>query len=162
MCAAWLTGAGRLPFVAGLDHYLPPVFGRLHPRWGTPHISILSLSIPASLLLILGFFGGSVAETYVFLQDMTLILYFVPFVYMFLSILRMRPGARMSMLAWIGGFTSLAALIIAMIPPAEAHNRWLFFGKLAGGTLAFFAVGAWLYWRGAREQRRGDGLIVDP
>jgi len=58
MCGAWLTGAARLPFVAGIDRYLPPAFGRLHPKWDTPHISILSLSIPAALLLILGFFGA--------------------------------------------------------------------------------------------------------
>ena len=28
---AFLTATARLPFVAGIDHYLPPVFGRVHP-----------------------------------------------------------------------------------------------------------------------------------
>ncbi len=33
---AWLAVSARLPFVAGLDRYLPPAFARVHPKWGTP------------------------------------------------------------------------------------------------------------------------------
>ena len=29
---AWFAAGGRLPFVAGIDRFLPPAFGRLHPR----------------------------------------------------------------------------------------------------------------------------------
>jgi len=158
-CGAWLAGAARLPFVAGIDRFLPPVFGRLHPRWGTPHVAILSLAIPGALLLALGFFGGTVAETYLFLQDLTLLLYFVPFVYMFLAIMRLKPGHKMVALASVGAFTTVVALGLALIPPDEAKLPWLFFAKLAGGTAAFLALGAWLYWRGARAiaRRPSDG-----
>jgi amino acid transporter len=31
-CGAWVAASARLPFVAGIDRYLPPAFGRLHPR----------------------------------------------------------------------------------------------------------------------------------
>jgi amino acid transporter len=147
-CGAWLAGAARLPFVAGIDHYLPPAFGRLHPRWGTPYISILTLAVPGAALLGLGFFGGTVAETYLFLQDLTLLLYFVPFVYMFLSLIRLKPGPKMTFAACVGAFTTIVALGLALVPPAEAAKPWMFFGKLAGGTLAFFAIGVWLYRRG--------------
>jgi len=34
----WLAAPARLPFVAGIDRYLPSAFGRLHPRYGTPHV----------------------------------------------------------------------------------------------------------------------------
>src|SRR2546428_13516937 len=39
---AWLASVARLPFVAGLDHYLPDRFGRLHPKLRTPHFALLS------------------------------------------------------------------------------------------------------------------------
>jgi amino acid transporter len=145
--AAWLAGSARLPFVAGLDRFLPPSFGKLHPRWGTPYIAILSLAVPAIVLLALGFFGGTVAETFVLLADMTLLLYFVPFLYMFAAMIRFRPGVARTALAGLGAFTTLVAVVLAFIPPAEAANKVLFIGKLAGGTLAFFGVGVWLYGR---------------
>ena len=33
--SAWFSGAARLPFVAGVDRYLPPIIGRVHPRYHT-------------------------------------------------------------------------------------------------------------------------------
>ena len=36
---AFLSATARLPFVAGINHYLPPVFGRIHPRWKTPYVA---------------------------------------------------------------------------------------------------------------------------
>jgi glutamate:GABA antiporter len=38
---AWFAAGGRLPFVAGLDRFLPAAFGRVHPRYGSPHVSLL-------------------------------------------------------------------------------------------------------------------------
>jgi amino acid transporter len=38
--AAYLSSTSRLPFVAGLDHYLPPVFGWIHSRYRTPWVAI--------------------------------------------------------------------------------------------------------------------------
>src|SRR5665213_3003507 len=35
-----VAGIARVPFVVGVDRYLPAAFGRIHPRWRTPHISI--------------------------------------------------------------------------------------------------------------------------
>jgi len=42
--AAYLSSTARLPFVVGINHYLPAVFGRIHPRWKTPY----SLSFPTA------------------------------------------------------------------------------------------------------------------
>jgi hypothetical protein len=33
------------PFVVGIDRYLPAAFGKIHPRWKTPYISILVQAI---------------------------------------------------------------------------------------------------------------------
>jgi amino acid transporter len=31
----------RVPFQVGVDRYLPAAFGKIHPRWKTPFVSIL-------------------------------------------------------------------------------------------------------------------------
>jgi amino acid transporter len=31
-----VAGISRVPFMVGVDRYLPPAFGRIHPRWQTP------------------------------------------------------------------------------------------------------------------------------
>ena len=36
IASAWLSGSARIPFVAGLDRYLPASLGKLHPRTATP------------------------------------------------------------------------------------------------------------------------------
>jgi amino acid transporter len=46
------ASTSRMPFVAGVDRLLPKAFGKIHPRWGTPHISILALGSVSTLLLI--------------------------------------------------------------------------------------------------------------
>ena len=38
---AYLAALSRIPFVAGIDRFLPPAFGRVHPKWGTPYISLI-------------------------------------------------------------------------------------------------------------------------
>jgi len=37
-----VAGIARVPFVVGIDRYLPAAFGKIHPRWKTPYISILA------------------------------------------------------------------------------------------------------------------------
>ena len=36
--SAWLAGSARIPFVAGLDSYLPEWLGKVHPKYKTPYI----------------------------------------------------------------------------------------------------------------------------
>ncbi len=47
------TATSRLPFAAGVDRLLPAAFGSVHPRWGTPYVSILALGVVATLLLVI-------------------------------------------------------------------------------------------------------------
>ena len=43
--AAFLSSTSRLPFVAGIDHYLPPMFAHIHPRFSTPWVAIGSYGL---------------------------------------------------------------------------------------------------------------------
>ena len=60
---AYLAAVARLPFVAGIDRYLPPSFGALHPRWGTPWVALLTQSIGA-MFIFLGQAGTWVKGAY--------------------------------------------------------------------------------------------------
>jgi amino acid transporter len=160
---AWLTGPARVAFVIGLDRYFPPAFGKVHPRWGTPHVAILvqaSLATVALLLSVLGR-GTTVETVYLIMLDMQLLLYFIPFVYLFVALVIHRrrdrePGTSPAMgSAWLvagsGGFVTMFAMVIAMIPPSGESHRMLFFAKVLGGALLFIGFGGLLYWRAGRK-----------
>jgi len=141
------AATSRMPFAAGVDRLLPPAFGNIHPRWGTPYISILALGIVSSSLLIAYQLGDSVRVAYDELVSLMVIGGFLPYLYIFGS--AWKAGRRVSALS--GGSMTALALFCSVVPPAEVTNRWLFEGKLAAGTLAMVGS-AWLvYRRGAKQ-----------
>ena len=56
--SAWFSGTARLPFVAGIDRYLPPALGRLHPRYHTPYVALIVFAVLSALLILMGDPGG--------------------------------------------------------------------------------------------------------
>ena len=127
--AVWIAGTARLPFVIGIDHYLPPAFSRLHPRWQTPHLSILVLSGACSVFLLVMQAGENLRTAYQLLVDMTVITYFVPYLYLFGA--TWRCGARWSSAA--GLLVTVLAVTLSFVPPPDVGSVWRFEGKLAGG-----------------------------
>jgi len=155
---AWLAGSARIPFVAGIDRFLPPAFARVHPRWHTPHVAILTQGVLASLFLVLGFPGSTVADTYLLLSELSIIVYFIPYLYLFLCAMQANrtvaeavalPGGRLNI--WLGSITgfgvTLLAIVVSLIPSSAVTNPWLYEAKLVGGSVLFFAVGLVLYSR---------------
>jgi len=158
MVGAWLSAPARVAFVIGLDRYFPPAFGRVHPRWGTPHVAMLvqaSLATGALLLSVLGR-GTQVETVYLILLDTQLLIYFIPFVYLFLSLivlerrdaaLSVRGRAKTYVVGACGIAVTVFAMVIATIPPSDTAHPTLFFVKVVGGAFFFVALGGWLYWR---------------
>jgi amino acid transporter len=140
------TATSRLPFAAGVDRLLPTAFGRVHPRWGTPYVSILALGLVATFLLVVYQLGDSVRVAYDELVSLMVITGFLPYLYIFGS--AWKAGKRLS--AASGGAMTALALFCSVVPPAEITNVWLFEGKLAAGTLAV-VVSAWLVYRRRNE-----------
>ncbi len=85
----WLQCA-RLPFVAGIDRFLPPVFGALHPRWKTPWVGLLTQFVFGALFIFLGQAGTSIKGAYDVLVSMGVITYFIPFLYLFASMFKLQ------------------------------------------------------------------------
>jgi glutamate:GABA antiporter len=165
---ATVAGVARVPFVAGIDHYLPAFFGKIHPRWKTPYISILIQAGISAAILLLSQVNATVIGAYQFLVDMAVILYFIPFLYMYAAAIKLSyrsdraaggqavlvPGGKAGI--WISGslafLITLGAMALAAIPPG-GENTFVFEAKLVGCTVAFVGVGLLLYWRGARKKR---------
>jgi len=164
-----VAGISRVPFVVGVDRYLPAAFGKIHPRWKTPWVSILvQASISAAILL-----GSQINESmqgaYQKLIDAGIILYFIPFLYMFAAVIKLAyrkgrtenahavlvPGGILGV--WICGslgfLVVLLGIIVSVIPPGSTQNKLGFFLSLAAGTTLSVLFGLVLYWRGSRAKR---------
>jgi glutamate:GABA antiporter len=165
---AWFAAAGRLPFVAGLDRYLPPVFGRVHPRWGSPYVALLVQAVIAALFIVLAQAGTTVAGAYDVLVSTTIIAYFLPYALMFAALIAVQrmpagpevfrvPGGRP--VAIVMGLMGLAVTVgsigLSVLPAADEQNKPLAVAKIIGLTLALVMVGVVLYLRADRAVRRG-------
>ncbi len=135
---AFVAGNTRLPFALGLDHYLPPAFARLHPRWGTPYVSILLQGVLSSVLLLLMQLGETLRAAYQILVDLTVIATFLPFLYIFAS--GFKFGQRFSGAA--GGLITVLAIVLSAVPPPGVASVWIFELKVVGGAL-LLAMAAW-------------------
>jgi len=156
--AAWLAGSARLPFAAGIDRVLPAAFSRVHPRWQTPYVALLAQGGFATLFVLLGLMGSTVRDAYVALQSATVILYFVPYLYLFGAYLRLRRERtlRTAWMGWAGFCTVALSIALSLIPPAVERPLW-FELKVVGGVSGFLIVGWWLGVRGVRQRTASGG-----
>lgn len=165
-----VAGVARIPFVVGIDRYMPAAFGKIHSRWRTPWVSILVQAGISCAILLLIQVNETANSAYQILVDAGIILYFIPFLYMYAAVIKLAyypdrttnknaaliPGGKLGV--WIAGSLGLAVvllgIVLSFIPPAEAPSKWLFEAKLIGGTVCAVLLGLVLYWRGARAKAR--------
>jgi amino acid transporter len=50
--SAWFAAAARLPFMAGIDRFLPPAFGRLHRKYKTPYMALIVQGLIAVFIFL--------------------------------------------------------------------------------------------------------------
>lgn len=146
---AWIGGCARIPFVIGLDHYFPPAFARLHPRWGTPHMAILTQGIACTVFVIALQAGENLRVGYQLLVDMTVIVYFIPFLYMFGA--AWKYGHKWS--AAMGITVTVVSIIVSLIPPGDVRSVWLFEFKLLAGCAVLIAVARGMFVAALRTTR---------
>ena len=160
---AWLIGPARVAFVIGLDRYFPKAFGAVHPRWHTPYVAIVVQAALATVFLLLSVAGKgtNIEDVYLILLDTQILIYFIPYLYLFIVFLIHRrrgqssgdvvlaPGGLIG--GWFTGLSgtiiTLFAMIIATIPPPDVGDALLFRLKVIGGALGFILIGGLIYWR---------------
>jgi len=166
-----VAGISRVPFVVGIDRYLPSWFGRIHPKWKTPYLSILVQAGLSAVVLVLSQFRATERTAYVVLVSAAIVLYFIPFIYMYAAIIKLAwredrennksavliPGGKFGVCVCgiLGLLAVIAGIFFSLIPPGDEANKMLFEAKVAGGALGTIAVGLVLYYRGARQKAIG-------
>ena len=154
--SAWLAGSARIPFVAGLDSYMPSWLGRVHPRYSTPYAALIVHAIVSMILIIVNFTAAGVQETFQKLLSLAVVLQLVPFLYMFGALLKLaaaptftkaRYGRPTLLFAGASGLiTTTMGIALAFFPAAQitsllSYEVWMF-----GGTLLFVGLAAFFFF----------------
>jgi amino acid transporter len=164
-----VAGIARVPFVVGIDRYLPRAFGKIHPKWKTPYISILVQAGVSGAILLLSQINQTTRGAYQILIDAAIILYFIPFLYMFAGVIKLAyrkdraanehavlvPGGipGVWLMGGLGFVVVLVGIFVSLVPPGDTANKFSFEMELIVGTVASILLGLILYWRGAREKK---------
>jgi glutamate:GABA antiporter len=165
-----VAGIARVPFIVGVDRYLPAAFGKIHPKWRTPYVSILVQAGISLALLLVSNINETTSGAYQILVDAATILYFIPFLYMYAAVIKLAgrkdrrenehavliPGGKIGV--WIAGglgfLVTLGGIALSFVPPGESANKYVFSVKLIAGTVIAVALGLILYYRGVRTKAR--------
>jgi amino acid transporter len=162
---SWFGVACRLPFAAGIDAFLPPIFARRDAKTGAPVPAILLQASLTLAMILLGQAGASVAAAYDFMVDMAILTAVVPYIFMFAVYLKtsqMAPvpgawappgGARTSFaLGAVGLASTVIAIACTMVPNAGESHPLAAVLKIVFSALAMTAVGLLFYWLGNRRR----------
>jgi amino acid transporter len=147
----YVGACARLPFVMGIGNLLPPVFAKLHPRYGTPWVSILFLGFGSALLLVISQLGETFRGAYQFTVDLTVVSLFVPFLYIFAAAWKF--GQRIA--AFCGFAVSAIAIAFSFLPTPDIHSVFWFEMKLGGGCALLFITARICY----RHYRRQEIVV---
>jgi amino acid transporter len=156
IASAWLSGSARIPFVAGLDSYLPEGLGKLHPKYATPYVALIVHGTLSAIFLAMSFVGAGVKEAFVTMLDLAVVLQLVPFVYMYGAVLKLAkksaPGegyysrAKLLTAGSCGLATTMLAIGVAFIPSHQITSIGLFEMKMVSGTLLFVGLAAFFFF----------------
>jgi amino acid transporter len=170
--AANLSSTSRLPFVAGIDHYLPPVFGSIHRRYRTPWVAIGVYGLASVVVAILGQAGTTVRGAYGALVSMATISYFIPYLLLFASMIRLQwepagpnvrrvPGGKPVAIAlgMVGFVATGATIVLSLFPGADQPDKLMAVVKVVGATLVQLGLGVAIFVAEKRRAQR-DSLAA--
>jgi amino acid transporter len=166
IASAWLGGSARIPFVAGLDSYLPEWLGRIHPQYATPYAALIVHASVSLILVIVNFVAtGGVQESFQSLLSLAVVLQLVPFLYMFGALLKIafdeefvRGHYQKGTLVFAGVsglLTTILGIALAFFPAQQIksiarYEIWMF-----GGTVFFIGLAAFFFFiYGSRKTAR--------
>jgi glutamate:GABA antiporter len=154
--SAWLAGSARIPFVAGLDSYMPAWLGRVHPEFSTPYAALIVHASVSMILVVVNFSSAGVQETFQKLLSLAVVLQLVPFLYTFGALLKISSDASFQkgqygrgtlVFAGASGLvTTSLGIALAFFPAAQitsvlSYEVWMF-----GGTLLFVGLAAFFFF----------------
>jgi amino acid transporter len=165
--SAWLAGSARIPFVIGLDRYLPAALGRIHPRYCTPHVALVVQGLASSLFIVINAIGSSVHDMYMSLLQTTVVLQLIPYLYMFGALVKVRAKRevfgsqdgffRKTWICYVAGVLGVvmtaAGIGLAFVPPNGVVDPVWFELKIVFGALSFIIPAVIIFWWKNRRAR---------
>ncbi len=165
--AANLSSTARLPFVVGVDRYLPSAFGWIHPRFRTPWVAIASYGAAGVIVVLLGQAGASVRTAYEWLVSMSVISLFLPYLFLFSAMIRLQnrptgpdvrrvPGGKpvAILLASVGLASTAITIVLSVIPAGDVTNKPLAVAKVLGATTVLVGLGVGMFVVGKIRGRK--------
>ena len=160
--SAWMGGSARIPFVAGLDAYMPSWLGRLHPRYATPYAALIVQGLVSLILVIINFAAaGGVQAAFQTMLSIAVVLQLVPFIYMFAALLKLsfkteRAGHYsrpvLIMAGSSGLITTVIAIVVAFFPASQITSVLKYELSMFGLTLFFLALAAFFFFVYGRKK----------
>jgi glutamate:GABA antiporter len=164
--SAYLSSTARLPFVAGVHNYLPAVFGKIHPRFRTPHVAIISYGVAGIAFGLLGQAGTNIYGAYDMLVAMGVITYFIPYLFLFASAIRLQreprpqesyrlPGGGRTVigLASVGLASTACTIVLSLFPAEDDVHPTQTLVKIVVMTLVLLVAGIAIYVSSRRKLR---------
>jgi amino acid transporter len=169
--SAWLSGAARIPFVIGIDKYLPAALGTIHPKYSTPHVALVVQGIASSFVIVIAAIGSSVGDMYLFLLQTTVVLQLIPYVYMFASLIKVRTTYgnenayfknKIITLAagFIGGGMTILGIAFAFVPTETVSSVFVYEIKLIFSCVGFIIPALVFYYLNNRKAKLKDAAEV--
>ncbi len=163
--SAWLAGSARIPFVAGLDSYMPSWLGKVHPKYATPYAALIVHAGVSMILVIVNFTGAGVQETFQKLLSLAVVLQLVPFLYMFGALLKIGLAEKFTkgryskttlLLSGASGLvTTILGMTLAFFPAQQISSILSYEVWMVGGTLLFIGLAAFFFFvYGRRKMAR--------
>jgi amino acid transporter len=156
---SWMAGAARVPFAAGVDRAMPEWLGRLHPRYRTPHLALLVQGALSSGIFLASVFltvtgtKSSIRDAYDVLVNLTILVYFIPYLYLFLAAPRLVNGSRrMRLTMTIGIAATVISMALLFVPPPGTGSVLNFELNILVQSAVVLASGLLFYRRGRRVE----------
>lgn len=176
--SAWMGGSARIPFVAGLDAYMPEWLGSIHPRYLTPYAALIVQGLVSLVLVIINFAAaGGVQAAFQTMLSIAVVLQLVPFLYMFAALIKLALGktadeGRYSpiVLLFAGGsglITTAVAIVVAFFPASQIKSVLKYELSMFGLTVFFIVLAAFFFFvYGRRKAHRkilgATGVLAGP
>ncbi len=155
--SAWMGGSARIPFVAGLDAYMPSWLGSLHSRYATPYAALIVQGLVSLVLVVINFAAaGGVQAAFQTMLSIAVVLQLVPFIYMFAALLKLAwtPSAvggrynraTLTLAGCSGLITTAVAIVVAFFPASQITSVLKYELSMFGLTLFFIALAAFFFF----------------
>jgi len=169
--SAWTGGAARIPFVAGLDSYLPSWMGKVHPKYATPSAALIVQFVVSAGLVVINFAGGArVQEAFQRLLALAVVLQLVPFLYMFAALVKFgwlgdtsgRYGRATLLVSGVCGFvTTFLGIALVFFPAQQITNLVSYEVWMFGGTAFFVGLAGFFFFVYGRRKRRLNAIRAE-